>query len=546
MTMNERQATHVGDGHGSRPSVFDLVERQYERAAERNLRRIVLEFQPVGELVAACGRIFASLDRDDEFQRRVARKVWLVKSSALQTVLPFNDPRLALSGQACELDGAAETLPRIRRDAVILRKLLGELSGDLANPKREWFLNLAAEMRSRRKATAVLAGLQGAGTPGWPADLTAETDEIWRGVSLIRTRKDLRDRVFDSVVIPGNTSFTSRPLVQDLLYGGRARDAFLVTYRGERALVPVPLSLPTNRIFHARAVPSPPIVETDAAAVDSQLDIWANHALWQEIRARQADMAPMSERDITVSARFVVFVDGRGTFLPEDRRVVEISDLLDSGGDFSAKDEELPRKAARDLEEGDLLLLRLAGGGHYVEDVADGLMVKAGLQKLRHEATEWKEILHRILKKRGDGYVAKAARDVGLRIRNANYLWQWAGDAVMAPHNLQTFSALIKTLFRLDPSEHRGDPDEYALKRWQQMERVKSFHMRAGVVIRNALLERVRQFVAERTPIVSSASVELPGLEAGRMGLLRVAAVDTKTMMVPLSRLFHLVSVKVA
>ena len=64
--MNERHAMHVANGHGSMPSVLDLVERQYERAAERNLRRVVLEFQPVGELVAACGRIFASLDRDDD------------------------------------------------------------------------------------------------------------------------------------------------------------------------------------------------------------------------------------------------------------------------------------------------------------------------------------------------------------------------------------------------------------------------------------------------------------------------------------------------
>lgn len=525
-------------------SLVDLVEMQYARASKQNIHHVELNFSPTAEIASACSRIFAALDRDDEVQRRIASTVWRLRSTVFQTFLPFNDNRLNLAAYAAELKRQSVALGGIRSDAVALASILEDLTSNSANPKREWFQSWIADMRARREGVAVLAALQGAGTPGWPTDLAGAEDPVFHDVCLLRTRKDLRNRVFDGTVIPGTTRFTAKPLVQDLLYGGRTRDALVVTYRGERAHLPRPVTLPPDRFFGARTVTLSSEFEAQVERAEAQSDDWARHSIWQEIRTRQADMAPISERDVIVSARFVLFADGTGTFLPEDRRVVEISELLDSGGALNGIDDQLPRKPVRELEEGDLVLLRLAGGGHYVEDVADSLMASSGLQHLRHEATEWKEILQRTLKRRGDGYVAKAARDVGLRIRNANYLWQWAGDAVMAPHDFPTFLALMKTLFRLEPSEHCGDAHEYASKRWQQMEHVKSFHMRAGVVIRNALLERVRRFVAERTPIVTVVSVELPGLEAGRMGLLRVAAVDSSTMAVPLSRLFHFFPMK--
>jgi hypothetical protein len=531
---------------GSGRSVFELVERQYAAAADRALHRKVLDFPPAVSLVAACGRIFASLEREDEFQRRVARSVWLIKSAVLQTFLPFDDARLSIKASAEELIRVANTLPAIRADAAIVASILDSLTASAVNPKREWFLRELGHGPSRRITTAVFAGLQGAGTPGWPVDLDPASEPGLIGIPMIRTRKDCRKLVFDRVVIPGTTRFAAKSLVLDLLYGGRAREVVVLTYRGERAFLPEPIQLPTDNVFASRADARSDMVEVEVEAevVDSQLDAWATSSMWQAIRAQHVDMNPVSDRDVTVSARFVLFADGSGTFLPEDRRVVEISHLFDEGADAAPSDDQLPRKQVRDLEEGDLVLLRIAGGGHYVEDVADDLMAKAGLRDLRRAATDWKEALSRVLKKRGDGYVARAARDIGLRIRNASYLWQWAGDAVMAPHDFETFLALIRAIARLDPTENLGKTDEYAQARWRQMEQVKSFHMRAGVVIRNALLERVKQLLAERASIATVLSVELPGLAAGRMGLLRVSAVDAKPMPVPLSRLFHVLPVQ--
>lgn len=533
------------DGFHGEASVLELVDKQYQYAAG-NLRLVTLGFEPVAAITSACGRIFREVDREDEEQRRVARLAWQVKSTILQTLISFDDPRLGISEFVSSLQRAAEVVPGTRHAAELLARILLALLSAPKNPKREWFLEYLATRASPQKGTTVLAALQGASTPGWPTNISPGDDLGSETIVLTRTRKDLRGRVFDSGVITGTTRFTSRPLIHDLLYGGRAREVIVLSYKHEFAYVPEPIKLPANAVFKARELSPAVAVESAGDNAEVQLDSWANESLWHEIRARQADMAPESDRDVTVAARFVLFADGSGAFLPDERRVVEISDLLDAGGSLGAADDQLPRKAVRDLEEGDLVLLRLIGGGHYVEDVADSLMAKAGCDGLRQVATEWKERLHRVLKQHGEGFVATTARGLGLRLRYANYLWVWAGDAVMAPHDFPTFRALIAAVARLDPHSSPVDVDAYAADKWQHMEQLKSFHIRAGTVIRNALLERVKAYVAERRSVTTVDSIELPGVAAGRMGLLRVSAVDSRPMRIPLSRLFHITPVRAA
>ena len=69
----------------------------------------------------------------------------------------------------------------------------------------------------------------------------------------------------------------------------------------------------------------------------AQVDQWAHDSFWESIRARHGDTTPLSDRDpLPVGARFVLFADGSGAFLPEDRSVVEIADRFDRGVNFDA------------------------------------------------------------------------------------------------------------------------------------------------------------------------------------------------------------------
>lgn len=527
-----------------RTSILEIVDKQYKQASQGELRQVTLAFPPATGISSACGSIFSIVDRDDDEQRRIARQAWLIKSTILQTMLKFDDPRLGLASMTEVMRLAAVAFPAIASPINILLRLMGELVATPHNPKREWLLTLLTSEKRLNFPIAILAGLQGTGTPGWPATVSSSDDFRGDSIALVRTRKDLKDQVFGMVVIPGTVRFTTRPLVQDILYGGRASDLVVLTYSGERSYVPEPIALPTDSTFGCVGFRKPRTVLRESDVPDNQIDRWANESIWEELRSRHLDVAPISERDVSVPARFVLFADGSGAFLPDDKRVVELSELLDGGGSIETTEERLPRKNVRDLEEHDLIMLRLTGSGNYLDDVADSEMDQAGLGNLRSEATEWKSWLHRNIKEHGEGLVAKTGKDFGLRLRSATYLWEWAGDGVMAPHDFATFRALIATLAMIDPSAFSSGVDQYAEEKWRQMEQVKTFHARAGATIRTALIQRVKGLVAERRRVETVESIELPGVEAGRMGLLRVSAVDSKPVRTPQSRLFHVFPLK--
>jgi hypothetical protein len=526
------------------PSVFGLVSTHHANAIGCRVERVVIDFAPMAEVSKACSKIFSEVDRDDPLQRRAARDAWIVKSSLMMTALPFDDPRLGLDGLLCSLETVSDSVPSIRNAVGDLGRLVRSLAEGKINRKREAVLAMLDEAEGSLATAAILANICGSPTPGWPITLVAATDLGSPAVELLRMRRQTRNASFSRVIIPGNPWFAPRALLFDLVYGGRSSDITVVTYRAERSELPAPSRMPQDSWFPPtgqRVQPPPEAREFHDA---TKLDTWASESFWSLIHAEHADVVPISAKDVTVDARFVLFADGSGAFLPADGRVVEISDLFEPGASFDAAEDRLPRAAVRELEEGDLVMLRLSGSGDYLADLADSLMERAGEAGLRSKALKWKDELHEVIKKHGEGVVAVRIRSLGVRLADPQYLWSWAGDAVMSPHDRQTFQGLIAAIWQLEGREALDEASAYADEWWTDMERVKTYHHKAGAAIRAALLTRVRSLVADRRLIASVESIELPGVEAGRMGLLRVSAVDAKSMRVPMSRLFQLVKVR--
>ncbi|MCW5623168.1 MAG: hypothetical protein KIT73_00415 [Burkholderiales bacterium] len=497
------------------------------------------------EVSKACSRIFSEVDRDDSVQRRAARDAWLVKSTLMFTALPFNDPRLELDSLLNNLEHVALSVPGIRTAVGDLARSVRSLASAAVNPKRERLLAMLDCPQDSGAPLAILANICGSPTPGWPTTLAAESDLGSTAIELVRLRRQIRSTLFTRLIIPGSPWFAPRGLLFDLLYGGRASNITVLTYRAERVSIPAPRRLPRDTYFPAAGTQSGPLPEASEPNEDIQLDRWTHESFWSSIHAQHSDMTPTSGKDVSVDARFVLFADGTGAFLPTEASVVEISDLFEEGANFDVTEDKLPRTYVRDLEEGDLVMLRLSGSGDYLDDVADSLIEKAGEAGLRGRALQWKDRLHEVIKRHGEGVVAMKVRSLGVGLRSPQYLWAWAGDAVMAPQDRQTFHSLIAVTLRLESRESGDEAAAYADARWDEMERLKAYHHKAGVAIRAALLTRVRGLVAERRRIDSVESIELPGVAAGRMGLLRVSAVDTKSRRVPISRLFHLSKVKV-
>jgi hypothetical protein len=527
-------------------STFDRVVKYHANAIECRPAKVSIDFPPMGAVSKACSAIFTLADRDDPVQRTAARDAWLVKSSLMLTALPFGDPRLALGDLLARLKQASVSVPEMRSPVEDLAALVHQLALANVNPKRDHLLELLRGSSTCGSPVAILANICGSPTPGWPISIEAEGDFAASEVEFVRLRRQTKGSLYRRLIIPGNPSFAPRGILFDLVYGGRAPDIIFVTYRAERLFLPAPRTLPKDSFIPSSSPRLKQILSTVEPGGDAALDQWAHDSFWSSIHAQHSDIAPASDRDGTVDATFVLFADGTGSFLPSDGHVVEVSELFEAGATFDITADKLPRTSTKNLEEGDLVMLRLSGSGDYLDDVADSLIQQAGEAGLRTRALQWKDRLYEVIKRHGEGVVAMKIRSLGVRLRSPQYLWAWAGDVVMAPHDRQTFRNLITAIWQLENPMSSEEPHAYADMRWSEMERIKAFHLRAGVIIRSALLARVRELVAERSRIETVQSIELPGLAAGRMGLLRVAAVDAKMRKVPVSRLFHLGKVKVS
>jgi hypothetical protein len=529
-------------------SVFVMASRFHANAGRCRIRRVEIDYAPMSEVARACAAIFGTVDREDAVQRGAARDAWLLKATLMLTALSFDDPRLGLTRIIRKLEQMGDEVPGIEGPVSALGSIVGALLSEAQNPKRQRLLELLQSPTEASGRIALLANLCGSPTPGWPAELDSQADFLSHRSSLVRTRKNVRSACFSRVLVPGNPWFAPRGLILDLLYGGRTSEVVVLSYRAERAVVPRPVGMPKDSFFKSRHAAAGTGPDAEGSSAYVQIDQWAHDSFWESVRALHGDVTPLSDRDVTVPARFVLFADGSGAFLPEDGRVVEIADRLDRGIALEVGEERLPRKAVRDLEEDDLVMMRLSGSGDYLDDVADSMMAQAGETELRDQALKWKDKLHDAIKRHGEGVVARRLRELGVPLRSAQYLWAWAGESVMAPQDLKTFRALIAAVWQPDAAsaDDAADAGTYADARWQEMERVKTYHHRAGLEIRAALLTRVRALIDERKRVETVQSIELPGVEAGRMGLLRVSAIDGKSMPVPMSKLFRLEKVRAA
>lgn len=526
-------------------STLELVTVYHANSIECQTARVIVDLPVMHDVSRACSSIYGEIDRDDPFQRAAARDAWFLKSSLILTALPFNDPRLGFDVLLDRLEDASMCMPCIRSAVNDLTAMARHLISVNFNPKRSRLFELLCDSKQSSYPVAILASVCGSPTPGWPTSIVAESDFGSTEVELVRVRRQAKSSIYERLIVPGNPWFAPRGLLFDLLYGGRTSDVIVVSYRAERVSLPTPKRLPKDSRFPSMGRQDQQPLVADEPGVGMQLDQWAHESFWSTIHDQHADIAPTSDRDVTVDAKFVLFADGSGAFLPADGRVIEVSELFEMGASYDITKDRLPRTSVRDLEEGDLVLLRLTGSGDYLDDVADSLIEKAGETGLRGRALKWKDRLQEVIKRHGEGVVAMKLRDCGVKLRSPYYLWAWAGDAVMAPHDRQTFRSLIAIILQMEGPKGSDESGNNVDAQWDEMERLKAYQYKAGFAIRAALLTRVRSLVSERRRIDKVELIELPGLAAGHMGLMRVAAVDTKSRCVPMSRLFHLSKVKV-
>lgn len=515
-----------------------IIDAIFQNAGHFSTEIYRISHAPIEELLERCSKMFDSLERDDPFQRDLSRCLWTLRATILFTLLPFDHSDLGINGLSHTLLELANRVPAAIKHAEQIDKIIKLLRQHPSNPKRNRILEILDNDHRHGRSVAVITALSPGIVPGWPLAIFKELKLHPAAPTLITSRKMLVSSIFDRIVLPSNCWNCSFELNYDLNYGCRARVLDVFLYGRESFRSPKRYGLPKCRLFSVSARPDTSVEDMPPEKIDG----WVNEEFWSAIRSVHGaifDSAAASTSEAIVKARYVIFSDGRGTFLPEERKVIEISDLIDERATIEGLGGGYPRKHVSDLVEGDLVVLRLSGSGDYLEKVADEIISKEGKGNLRQRATDWKSLLHQTLQQHGADKVAEKLMERGFNLSSPGYVWVWTTNMVISPQNEVEFHALMDIVSELGQISGRN-PAAYASERWGLIRELKKYHLKAGNVIRQAMLKRIAALIKSNTRIDKFMNISLPDVDAGEMGILRVSAVDHSTVYVPYTKINQL------
>jgi len=513
-------------------SVFSRTNRAFENARLSCLKRHEIDFSPAAQVMQMSSRLFQMLDRADPVQAEVSRRLWVLRSSILFTILPFDDPALRLQHQMNELEQSSCGLPDAAQLIETLKKLVTDIVSVGRNPKREWLLHVLAESIGKGDGQiGMFCALSAGSPPGWPSESSARLSALSERLKLIGSRRHLRANVFGTVILPCACCNAPPALLSELLFSGCAARLEVLLYKGERFQVPKRLMLPGDGMFEGRLQKTEIEREVIVISGDSALsavDTWVNEAFWQGLHGAERNSSPN-----LVPANYMLFCDGTGTFLPENGRVL----TLPADGEV-ADESDLCLVRVEDVCEGDLIVLRSGDSGFLLDEASDRIMSNEDNESLFEIATDWKKALEALLVTHSNEQVAQALRERGAPT-NAASIRQWIGPEVLGPGNERAFRELINLLADKGKIKKEGeDLISYADSRWNSLQELRGVRHKAGNLIRQELFKVLFNRIGNGNgQLADGEKIQIDGVTGAELLILRVSSVDRNSAHVYHSRL---------
>jgi hypothetical protein len=513
-------------------NTFSVTRRVFENARSSHLTRHEIEFSPAAEITRISSKLFQQLDRSDPVQAEISRRLWVLRSTILFTVLPFEDPALGLLRLTNELEQASIGFPDTVQLIESLKWHVTEIVSGGVNRKRERLLHLIAECGDKDEGSiGVFCALSAGRPPGWPSEVYSYLDGLNRRITLIQSRRDLRLNAFGTVFLPCACVNSPSDILSDLLFSGVAARLEVLLYPGERFQVPKRLMLPNDRFFAGRLqkakVENEVTVMPDESA-QSEADAWINEAFWQGLHGAARNGSPG-----LVPANYMLFGDGTGTFLPAHGRVLTLP------ADGKVSDEsDLCMVRVDNVCEGTLIVLRSGESGVLLDDASDRIMTRAGNESLFEMATDWKGALDALLVTHSYEEVAQELRERGAPT-SAQSIHQWIGPDVLGPRSEHVFKQLIGLLADKKKIQKTGvELVGYADGRWKSLQDLRSVRQKAGNLIRQDLFKALfDRFKNGNGKAFDRESIHIEGDNGVELLILRVSSVDRDTSHVHASRL---------
>ena len=515
-------------------SLFSTTAKIFENASIARINRHQLESMPVARILQGSAQLFRTLDRSDQKQADISRRLWVFRSSVLFTLLQFSDERLALKRQLEELRRAAIGFPDSEPGVEMLESAAETLLKTDRNPKREWLLEeYGGRDLAGTEQVGIFSRLSGGQAPGWPNDMPSDCLPLPKGLRIIWSRRDLRSSVFSTIVLPCACRNVAQALLEEVIYSGRSGVIEVLLYQGEQFHPPKRLRPPDRDFLTGPsqfAIRTLEVVDVKEERPATEVDSWVNEAFWQGVHggARSAD-ANLS------AANYVLFCDGTGTFLPTNGRVLVLTEnsQLSDESDLRLIDVE-------DLSEGDLLILR-AGDSGFLLDAATDRITHDGSELLLDDATEWKTSLERALITSTCEDISKALRARGVTT-SALSIHHWVGPEVLGPGNERVFKELMGLLSEMGKLPKSGlELADYSNAGWLRLQELRRVRHRAGNVVRRELFDELyHRFEGGVGKLGDRECVHLQASSGAELLILRVSSVDQSPAFVSPARLCRL------
>ena len=514
-------------------STFVCASQIYENTRVSQFNTHVIQSQPIAHIMRDSSQLFKTLDHSDSAQADISLRLWLLRSSVIFTLLPFNDASLGLKNKMEELSMSSAGLPGASPIIQSLEKAIDELIACGPNIKREWLFNTMKDIKSF-DGIAIVCSLSFGKTPGWPVEALSELTNLLKGVKLISSRKDLRSGVFERIILPCACRNISPLLLAEIIYAGRTKIIDVLLYPEEKFSNPKRLVPPSGSIFKGKLQKQNREHEVHVVReinADASIDTWMNDVFWQELHG-----GSRSASANLVSANYVLFRDGSGTFLPKNGRIP----ILPETGDPTNMS-DLRLVPVENICEGDLVVLRAGDSSFLLDEASDQIMSKNGAQNLVDEATDWKRALDALLLTKSCAEISQSLLERGVSISPVA-INHWSGPDVLGPGSERAFKALIGLLGDEGKlSENCENISEYVERKWTSLQELRGVRHRAGNQIRQELLKELfNRLDSDTIQLADRTSIHLEGDSGVELLILRVSAVDQNSAFVPSSRLCRL------
>lgn len=490
----------------------------------------------VDEFIAESGRWFALLNDDvTDDAKQVRMKIWNLRTTVTETLLPFDSPNLALKLQAENLKRLAENNPNMTEHCKSLSAIVDYMLSQPLNPKREILFTILDGLENRGKGTAIVVASGRMSASEWTNTFISEIRTISPKTQLLLNSRMLTSGSYQQIILPSGGKYC--PFINELYLGYLAEQLDVITYQRERSFIPIKTPLPEGSLKLSWIQQHPAANQTQEDSEEVKIDQWGMQRYWESIRGiaqkQLVNTGDEKHKNFMIKARLLILGGKAKTFLQDDTHVIEISDLIEGRTDLERMGKRFPRRLVSLLSVGDLIVLRTSGSGDYLIDVAKALMANNGKSNLYDTALSWKKMLKCGLENYGSEYIASCLAKKGFKIKGHKYIWMWTTDQVIRPQSQSLFYELIGILEELDCSENLANPLSMVDGWWKEMKDIIRYHMLAGREIRNSLLNKLSEMVNQRVMITDKYSLTLPGVNAGEMAVFRVNGIDTSTVEIP-------------